>query len=359
VKYPLRSATKNYLAMREERVKKSTLDNESRILWHLVDELEGMVQRGELSTNSPWKMGRKEIRAILDHLRDGDRALENETLEKYIRYIEGLLTFCGNRIIEKMKKDSPNLFPKRGRKPITHLTEDEVEAIQEAADTFEGWNGAIMRFIAAIYPATGLRPSELRKARLEDLDRANMTIKVRHPKGESSYGDKRVVAIMPQAEDASLRFLKERHEYIQSMGLKASKYLIPNLSTGEDAIYSSNHFRKLKKRLQDETGIEFKLKDYRSTFASLTIQKDSSLMPEVSQQLGHSSLVTTQRFYADMDLIDAGSKLRKAWSKKAVSQTTQIENDSPRVAEAELESKRSGNSIKPLIGDREYLPGYG
>jgi integrase len=345
--------------MREERVKSSTLDNESRILRHIVDELEEMVKQGTLATNNPWKMGKKEIRAILDHLRDGDRSLENETLEKYIRYLEGILNHCGNHVIEEMKRDSPNLFPKRGRKPIAHLTEDEVVAIQEAADDFEGWNGAVMRFITAIYPSTGLRPSELRKARLEDLNMTSMTIKVRHPKGESSYGEKRVIAIMPQAEETVRKFVKERQEYIQKSGLRESKYLIPNLTAGKDGIYSSNHFRKQKKLLQEVTGIQFKLKDYRSTFASLTIQKDSSLMPEVSQQLGHSSLVTTQRFYADMELIDAGSKLRRAWSKKAIPQTLQKLMESPTDSMIELESESNGNSNKALISGREYLPGYG
>ncbi len=359
MKFPLRSATKKYLAMREERVKKSTLENESRILWHIVGILEDMVQKGDLTTNNPYKVGRKEIRAILDRLRDGDRPLENETLEKYLRYFEGLLSFCGNHVITEMKKDSPNLFPKRGRKPIAHLTEEEVEAIQKAAKGVEGWGGAVMRFMSAIYPATGLRPSELRKARLEDLNIKSMTIKVRHPKGESSYGERRIVTIMPQAEEATLLFLREREDYVRMSGLKQSLYLIPNLSNGKDSIYSSNHFRKLKKQLQDASGIEFRLKDFRSTFASLTIQIDSSLMPEISQQLGHSSLVTTQRFYADMNLIDTGGKLRQAWSERARPQTSMRGQDSRSSSIIELEEKKDGNSIRALIGGREHLPGYG
>ncbi len=146
-----------------------------------------------------------------------------------------------------------------------------------------------MRFIVAIYPATGLRPSELRLARIEDLNLKDMTFMVRHPKGEGSYGEKRVVSIMPQAEEATREFIAERREHLQAKGVKESKYLIPNISGDKDAPYSSNHFRKLKKELQEATGIDFKLKDFRSTFASLTVQKDPNLMPLVSKQLGHSS----------------------------------------------------------------------
>lgn len=356
VKYPLRTATKRYLEMREDRVKESTLDNESRILWHIVSVLEDMLAEGELSTNNPWKMSKKEVKAILDRFKYGDRPLENETMEKYIRYLEGVLDYCGNHVIGEMRKESPHLFPRRGRKPIAHLTEEEVNALQEAARSIDGWNGAVLRFITAMYPATGLRPSELRKAWLEDMNPQRMTFKVRHPKGEASYGERRIVSIMPMAEQSVHTFLAERQEYIRSMGLKSSKYLIPNLSMGKDEIYSSNHFRKLKKVVQEATGIEFRLKDYRSTFASLTVQKDPSLMPEVSQQLGHSSLVTTQRFYADMSLIDAGSKLRKAWStEKNGVIVPQTRSPEPPTEEA----KDSRNSFKALIGSKEYLAGYG
>lgn len=346
MKFPLRSATNKYLAMREDRVKKSTLSNESRILWYLVGVMEEMERKGEMSTCNPYKMGRKDVRAVLDHLKDGDRPLVNETLEKYIRYLDGVLEFCGNRVIQEMKKDSSNLFPKRGRKPIAHLTEEEVERVQGAATEIDGWKGSIMRFIVAIYPATGLRPSELRLARIEDLNLKDMTFMVRHPKGEGSYGEKRVVSIMPQAEEATREFIAERREHLQTRGVKESKYLIPNISGDKDAPYSSNHFRKLKKELQEATGIDFKLKDFRSTFASLTVQKDPNLMPLVSKQLGHSSTVTTQRFYADMDLVDAGSKLREAWSKK---------EEGP---DKQPEPKSSRTPIKVLIKEKEYLPGY-
>ena len=358
MKFPLRSATKQYLAMREDRVKKSTLDNETRILWRIVGTLEEMMVQGKLATNNPWKMGRKDIKAILDQLKDADRPLDNETLEKYIRYLEGVLNFCGNKVIEVMKKDSPNLFPKRGRKPIVHLSEEDVNILQNAADDFEGWNGSIVRFMASFYPATGLRPSELRTARLEDLNIKNWTFKVRNPKGAGSYGERRVISIMPQAEETTLRFLNERRQHIRSMGFKESKYLIPNLSGGKDTTYSSNHFRKLKKRLQEATGIEFRIKDFRSTFASLSVMKDPSALPYVSQQLGHSSQMTTQKFYADMELIDAGNALRRMWAgdnktASSISENSRIEPKS------EVEETKSGNSIRALIGGSSYLPGYG
>lgn len=352
MKFPLRSATKQYLEMREDRVKRSTLNNETRILWHLVGILEDLAKKGEISTCNPWKMGRREIRAFLDHLRDGDHSLKNETLEKYIRYFEGVLEYCENRVIQEMKKDSPNLFPKRSRNPIAYLSDDKLKAIQECASKFDGWKGEVMRFMTVFYPATGLRPSELRLAHIDDIDIQEMTLLVRHPKGEDSYGGKRTVTILEEADEATLRFIEKRKEHILEMGFTESKYLIPNLSSGKDMPYSSNHFRELKKELQEATKIQFKIKDFRSTFACRIIKKDPTLLPAVSRQLGHGSIGVTERFYADMNLIDARSKLRKA----LVNENEAIlrkESLRPEIVE-----NNSGTHLRTLIKQKEYLPGY-
>lgn len=95
-----------------------------------------------------------------------------------------------------------------------------------------------------------------------------------------------------------------------------------------------------------EYALRFKIKDFRSTFAYLSVQVDPNLMPEVSIQLGHSSILTTQRFYADMDLVGAGSKLRKAWSKM---------DEGPKNV---VEKEKGRNPIKALIKPKEYLSGY-
>ncbi len=68
-----------------------------------------------------------------------------------------------------------------------------------------------------------------------------------------------------------------------------SAYLVPNLGVKEDSPYSSNHLRTLKKELAEVAGVEFRPKDFRSTFASLTLKKDLALLVDISRQLGHGS----------------------------------------------------------------------
>jgi integrase len=52
----------------------------------------------------------------------------------------------------------------------------------------EGWRRVKARFLMTIYVATGLRPSELRVALMEDLNIRQWTIYVRTPKGSGVWG---------------------------------------------------------------------------------------------------------------------------------------------------------------------------
>jgi integrase len=267
MKFPLRTARKEYLDMRKAQVAESTFNNQQRILSTLVEEIEaGLIAK--LSTKNPYKMQLNDVKAFLDYWKD--KELENETILRYLQFLNGLLLHCNNHAVEEFKNKNPHLLPKRTKKSINYLSEDELDKVREAAKKVQGWDGAILHFLTAMYPGTGLRPSELRTAELKDLDCRNWTLKVRHPKGEGSYGGRRIVTIMPPFRDDILQYLKEREECLSAKG-RDSKYLVPRMQ-GDDKPYSANHFRVLKRHLEEATGIQFRLKDFRSTFASLTVK---------------------------------------------------------------------------------------
>jgi len=345
MKFPLRTVLKEYLEMRKEQVGERTYDNQQRILSALVEEIEaGKIKK--LSSTNPYKMKVEDAKAILDYLKG--KELENETILRYLQFFNGLLLHCDNHAIEELKKRSPHLFPKRIRKGINYLTEDELSDVRKAAKQIPGWNGSVLRFLTAAYPGTGLRPSELRTAEYDDLDRRNWTLRVRHPKGEGSYGERRVVTIMPPFRDDIVQYLKEREQFLSSRG-RTSKYLIPRAQNGEDKPYSSNYFRVLKKQLVEATGIEFRLKDFRSTFASLTVKKDPNSLPDVSKQLGHSSLVVTQSYYANIEANDAGRRLSEVWGQRSTESV-------PVQPKKEMLDTISEKNI--LIKPKEFITGY-
>lgn len=347
MKFPLKTATKEYLAKRAERVGERTLDNEKRILNKLVQEIEaGKVNK--LTTTNPYKIKVGDLKAILDFIKG--KNLENETTIKYLQFFDGVLVHCGNHAMKELKEQSPHLFPKRTKKSISYLTEEELQSVRNAAKEIKGWKGSVLRFLTAIYPGTGLRPSELRLAQIDDLDTKKWSMKVRHPKGEGTFGARRVVVIVPPFRDGILQYLQERKDYLKSKG-RDSKYLVPASYDDEDKPYSSNHFRKIKKDLEERTGIDFRLKDFRSTFASLTMKRNPNALPDVSKQLGHSSLVVTQTYYAAIEESDSSQRLVESWERIP----TKIHEYPGQINQKELDMKPEKNV---LIKPKEYMTGY-
>jgi hypothetical protein len=89
----------------------------------------------------------------------------------------------------------------------------------------------------------------------------------------------------------------------------------------------------------------------RSTFASLTAKKNPNTLPDVSKQLGHSSLVVTQQFYAAIDANDAGQRLAETWGQKP-DDLVRHSYEKPKKA---LDAEREKNV---LIKPKEYITGY-
>lgn len=325
-RYPLKAAVEIYLEKRRLQVGKSTMVYERRILRYIASELESQREQGHLNTTSPKAMGPPEVRAFLEWMRDPDahngKVLDPDTQVHYLSKLEGVLKANGNKVIERMKAEGYTFPQKVARKPIRALAEQDLDIIQEAARKIgsatgepEGWRQAKARFLMAVYVATGLRPSELRLAHYIDLDARRWRLKVRTPKGAGMWAENRTVTITPPYRNEVLVFLQQREDLLRFYSRQKATYLIPNLRGGEDTFYSENHFRKLKKEVQEICGIEFRLKDFRPTFATLTVEKDPNLLVDVSTQLGHSNLLTTQRYYAQISAESAGSRIEKAWEK--------------------------------------------
>ena len=75
---------------------------------------------------------------------------------------------------------------------ITSLTETDVKSIHSASKLIDGWEGTVAQFVTMVYPYTGLRPSELRTMKQEDIHINTWTLVVSHPKGENKYGSKTI-----------------------------------------------------------------------------------------------------------------------------------------------------------------------
>jgi len=332
-RYPLMAAAEVYLKKRELQVGPNTIANERRIVRFFVGEIEQMREHGKITTTNPKEFGPTEVRAFVDWLRDpkihrSGRSLDPDTQVRYLTKLEGILEMNGNRVIHRMREEGYSMPRKAGRKPIRAISKPDLEGIQASASKVrscryepEGWRRAKSLLLTTIYVATGLRPSELRLAHREDLDINRWRLYVRSPKGAGVWGQNRTVAIMPTYRQAVLTYLEGREELLQYHGREQATFLIPNVRNGRDGPYSSNHFRELKKEIEDLSGISFKLKDFRPTFATTSVEIDPNLLVDVSAQLGHANIATTQRYYAQISSESAGSRLERAWGAKAEADT--------------------------------------
>jgi integrase len=92
-------------------------------------------------------------------------------------------------------------------------------------------------------------------------------------------------------------------------------------------------------KVEKISGVEFKLKDFRSTLTSITVNGDISRLPAMSALLRHASVATTQKSYFAMERGVAGKQLRDAWKEHPIASPIKHE--------------------KAVIDSNRYLPGYG
>jgi integrase/recombinase XerD len=228
------------------------------------------------------------------------------------------LKFYKNFTIETMVSQGFTL-PRCAHKNIRTIGTNDLSELFEVANDLRGWNGSLVRGMLALYFATGVRPSELRLAEFRDLDMKKESLFVRYPKGIGSWASPEWRDII-RGDMLPLisRYLEERESHLIANGKKEAKYLFPNLYRGKDDFYSANCWRKNKQKLVEISGIDFKIKDFRPTLTSLTVNEDLSRLPAMSIQLGHANIGTTQRFYADIQRSSAGKQLKNIWKQTSV-----------------------------------------
>jgi integrase len=248
--------------------------------------------------------------------------LETNGQVKYLTALNNLLRFCDNSTIDRMRKK--RLIPKKKPTEINSLTEQEIQQIINSTSELHGWKGVKARFICAMYPYTGLRPQELRLAQRTDLDEMKWQFWVRNPKGKDRYGVQRTVPIPPPIRLYIHDFLQERKEYLQCKGVIGCDPLIPKVLDGKIDYYSSHHFRQLKKDISETAGIDFSLKDFRSSYAQMLKDKGISI-EAISKLMGHHTTKTTETYYARIRDASVFNEINNVWSQEPDVKKSQIE----------------------------------
>ncbi len=311
-----------------------SLDRYGRDLRMIAHDLWSLRKEGRIPTTNPERLSWEdlcELRLLWQTrpTRDGT-PIDITTENKRIDVLNAFLGWVGNPVIEAAKKRRLYRRTTPPRKPIQSLTSEDVERLQSAAESVEGWRGSVARFLVAVLPATGLRPGEIRRARLCDLDVRRLVIFVAHPKGEARYAVPQEVPIVETVEQAIRDFLVERQTFL---GNEEHEALIPFRKwDGTVCYWSAAMLRKLKTELQERSGIRFRgLKTFRATFVQQSIDalvaagyKERAAAEVVMSASRHTKLDTVLKFYGSIRKEDAFRELRAAWRKARTAEVVRV-----------------------------------
>lgn len=108
--------------------------------------------------------------------------------------------------------------------------------------------------------------------------------------------------------------------------LNRAEALFPSLDRrNRTGFYMSQGFIEIKAKVEKLSGVKFKLKDFRPTLTSMTVNGDVKLLPVMSAQLRHKNPRTIQRSYWQVQRGVAGKQLRAEWNSRRVK--SPISND--------------------------------
>ncbi len=273
-------------------------------------------REGKVSSLNPRKLTKDDIAAFMEWMRTKKTrtgsSLAHATQANYMDYLNGFLRFVNNGVIDQMKKLHYVRFPQKVSSEVRVISESRVEEIRSKLKGMPGYYGVVARFMVAVYAYSGLRRSELRRARLEDLNTDTWTIVVSHPKGESSWAVAAPARILPPARDAVTEFLAKRRRYLAKEGVGSCEALVPKFSHGAAGYWTDAMWGKVKAEAERFSGIKFRIQTLRATFGQMCI--DWGSRPDaVSRALRHKTTRTTELYYARIRSDHAFQLLEQAY----------------------------------------------
>jgi integrase/recombinase XerD len=340
-RYPFLTLLARYVKEIEGFYAPATVAEAHRKLRKLGWDLRRLKREARIRTDNPLKMGNLEITELLKDMRD--RGLSINTVSKQIGQLKVFLDWCGNPVIGNIQKLNKMAIPKQRVHRLSSLTEEEIARVVVAAGSIPGWRGSVASFLMTVYSYCGLRMSELRLAHLEDLDTASWTLRVRHPKGEATWGEKRVVYIPGPARKQVFSFLSARAAMVSKYGLTEEVIpLVPSFSPrGRASFYTAQGIGCVKRAVEKGSGVKFEIRTLRRTYGQLSLDKGMSI-DAVSKSMGHSSTKTTETYYCRKSDAMVRAEIDRAWGS----------------GDSSDKARKINSGKNDLIETERYLSGY-
>jgi len=340
-RYPYLTLLARYAKEIEGFYSPATVAETHRKLRKLGLDLRRLRNEKKVRVDDPTKMGVLEVTELLKDMRE--RGLSVNTVSKQMGQLKVFLEWCGNPVIANLQEQNKQAIPMQRVRRLPSISEDDFRRIMSSADMIPGWRGRVAGILMAIYGYCGLRMSELRLAHMEDLNLQDWTIGVRHPKGEASWGEKRVVYVPEPARGYVVRFMTARAEMLYRRDIRDDVVpLIPSISPrGRTNFYTAQGIGELKRTVERLSGVKFDIRSLRRTYGQLLLDRGATI-DAVSKSMGHSSTKTTETYYCRKSDAMVREEIDRAWGSV---------NPSDR-------ARKINSGKNDLIESKEYLSGY-
>lgn len=319
-RYPFLTWLDRYANTLPHVVGEGTAAERLRKLRYMHIVLQNMLARGEVDTTNPSKFGTREIYAFDTWMKHPERYLlpdekksrkqkgsefDPAYKEKLWGHLGSFLAFSGNPILDQMAARGtwkrPKVTPKAKR------TKDEAwfRDVMAKLEAAEGWPAIVVRFCVAFYWYNAGRSKELRLSTIDDLDTIQLIWRVRHPKGEGSFGVVGAeVDMFEEFKPYAVDFLAAREARLKELGLNPEKVkpLVPNEDGHfyDEGTWSSMRYKRFRK-----SGIQGDYRILRKSSLQVFMDaleeggyKDSAIA-ELAALRGRHSVSTALKNYVD------------------------------------------------------------
>ena len=317
-RYPFTAAVNEYMDSMKGVLSASTSKELERRYRRMEKDLQQLLEIGKVSTLHPLKINEQDVLAYLSCLRA--RGLKDESVSHNLITLCSVLRFSGNTAVDRAKMKYPQHFPKYSKQRLDPIKgEDRLKIIETANEVpSDDWRRMLGYAIAISGICSGLRPGELRKTKVHEIDLNRGVMHAEEVKGKGRYGEPRDVALHPDGIPFLRRYLRARAEMI-SKKCPTNDALFPEFreNKGGSGLYSQQGFSKLRLIVQKETGIVFDGRATRRTYGQTGIDQGVPV-DAISRMLGHSSTKTTEKYYCRRSNEAAIDEARKVWGSKPV-----------------------------------------
>ncbi len=288
---------KDYLEYIKNNFSKSTYQEKRRKLKFHSNTLYDLFKEKKISSCNPRKITARDLDVYVIYRRS--MGIKDSTIRKDLSMIGDVLNHYDNNAKAKYDRDFGNRKPKSYEGRLPPLPNETIEQVYDLARRTTSWpvlEGCVAIILGC---ASGLRPQEVRMLYVKDVhyDSPRPTIHVEHVKGEGKWGRSRNVPINDGVEDILEKYIRMREVQIKKYKVLDTGAMFPPCRT-DDEFITQQSLGKLKDRVARTLDTQFVLKDARRAFGQRML--DAGVPIEyVSKCMGHASVVTTQRYYAD------------------------------------------------------------